>query len=157
MFQFCVVPPDSKADSLLIFLCHKSIFGFYDLYNPGDLKSNPWQALRKISVKSVLKETYHAFSLFYWVFCGCKRAWKFKSPKSAQIEAPLSTIFMAEVNLTGSWKYKRPIWRHCECGADSGVCMLTNQSRLGIMFQTEGEYRPAALDSMRKPMCFLST
>ena len=51
-------------------------------------------------------------------------------------------------------------------GAGSGMCELTNQSRLDIQkgrglketgaFQTDGEQSAATLDRMRKLMCFLS-
>ena len=50
-------------------------------------------------------------------------------------------------------------------GLESGMCELTNQSRLSVQegglketgAKTEVEYRAEALDSIRKPMCFLST
>ena len=58
---------------------------------------------------------------------------------------------MVNMKWTRSWKHNRGK----VCGADSGVCELTNQSRLGVQerglketgatttFETEGEYSVA--------------
>ena len=120
----------------------------------------------------MLKENYHTFFCFFLTLSfSCRflcmlNILKLKKPKYKPVVLWLCDITLCHhicrisgyIHRKNDAENMTELIRDITSGAGSDVCELTNQRTLGILketgaFLTEGEYNPAALDSIKALFC----